>query len=83
MAKDDEKKELGFEEALGRLEAIVKEMERGNLSLEKMMEHFAEGSELARYCQAKLSQVEKKIEVLLQDGEGVKTVSYEAPAEEK
>lgn len=70
------KKEQGFEEALGRLEAIVKEMERGNLSLEKMMEHFSEGSALVKYCGAKLTEVEKKIEVLLREGEGVTTKPY-------
>ena len=39
-APTDEKTAMGFEKAIERLEAIVAEMEGGNVSLEKMIEHF-------------------------------------------
>lgn len=60
-----------FETSLERLEAIVAEMEAGDLSLDAMIAHFEEGSKLVAACSAKLSEVEKKIEKLvsLQDAE--------------
>lgn len=63
---ETEKKEPGFEESLARLEAIVKEMESGKLSLDKMMACFEEGSGLVKQCGAKLNEVEKRIERLIE-----------------
>jgi len=57
-------KKLSFEKALEELEAIVKEMECGNLPLEKMIEAYEKGNLLAKICSSKLQSVEKKIEVL-------------------
>ena len=59
----------GFEQALARLETLVKEMEGGRLTLEQMMAHFEEGSGLVKVCSAKLNEVEKKIEVLVRKGD--------------
>jgi exodeoxyribonuclease VII small subunit len=56
--------ELKFEEALGRLEKIVEELERGELSLEDSLKKFEEGIKLSQICSRKLSEAEKKIEVL-------------------
>lgn len=58
-------KKRNFEEAMKRLEEIVREMEGGDLSLEKMMTRFEEGGELVTFCSGKLNEVEKKIEKLL------------------
>ena len=68
---------LNFEKALARLEAIVKEMEGGTLSLEKMMADFEEGSGLVKFCTQKLNEVEKKIEVLIKKGETLTTEPFE------
>ena len=64
-------KKLDFEKALERLEALVAEMEGGNLSLKKMMEHFEEGQKLLGFCTKKLDEVERKIEVLVKKGDKV------------
>ena len=61
-------KQPGFEKSLERLEAIVREMESGELSLEKMMKHFEEGMDLVGICSAKLNEVERKIELLVKQG---------------
>jgi exodeoxyribonuclease VII small subunit len=58
-------KELDFEKSLERLEHIVAEMEKGELSLDNCMTHFEEGSKLANLCASKLEDTEKKIEILL------------------
>jgi exodeoxyribonuclease VII small subunit len=53
-----------FEEALARLEAIVKELEKGELSLESSLAQYEQGVRLARFCGGKLEEAEKRIELL-------------------
>jgi exodeoxyribonuclease VII small subunit len=53
-----------FEDALRKLEAIVKELEEGDLSLERSLERYEQGVRLARFCSGKLEEAEKRIEVL-------------------
>ena len=60
-----------FEQALDRLETIVGEMEGGKLSLEDMMARFEEGQALVRICAQKLNQVERRIEILMKEGDKV------------
>ena len=59
-----------FESSLAALEKVVRELERGELPLEKSLELFEEGVRLSRECQERLSEAERRIEVLLQDDEG-------------
>jgi len=61
-------KTVDFEKSLERLEAIVEEMEGGDLSLEQMIKHFEEGSKLVTLCSSKLNEVEQKIEKLVKKG---------------
>ncbi|NOU36390.1 MAG: exodeoxyribonuclease VII small subunit [Kiritimatiellaceae bacterium] len=61
-------KTVDFEKSLERLEAIVEEMEGGDLSLEQMIKHFEEGSKLVTLCSGKLNEVEQKIEKLVKKG---------------
>ena len=79
------KKERTFEEAMERLEAIVSEIESDELGLEKQFELFQEGMTLARFCDAKLKEVQKSVELVLKEsGEEWKTVPFEtglSPAE--
>ena len=62
--------ELGFEEAMKRLEAIVDRLEEGNLLLEEALQAFEEGVRLARICSKRLEEGEKKISMLLRSAEG-------------
>ena len=59
-----------FASSLTALEAIVRELERGDLPLEQSLELFEEGVRLSRECQDRLNEAERRIEVLLRDGEG-------------
>ncbi len=63
--------EISFEESLKELEAIVKALEEGNLTLDESLAHFEKGISLSRICSQKLEQAEKKIDFLMaaQDGE--------------
>ncbi len=73
MAKKKEK----FEEALQKLEAIVAQMEEGDLPLEETLKAFEEGVRLARFCTSKLDEAERKVEKLMRDQAGkLQTTSF-------
>jgi exodeoxyribonuclease VII small subunit len=75
-----------FEVALEELEAVVEQLESGELSLEDSLAAFEKGVGLVKYCNQKLTEVEKKIEVLLKDKEGklqLKALGLEASGERK
>lgn len=59
-----------FEASLEALEQIVHQLEGGDLPLEKSLELFEQGIRLSRECQDRLSQAERRIEVLLRDNHG-------------
>ena len=63
-----------FEAQLAALELVVRELERGDLPLERSLELFEQGVRLSRVCQERLNEAERRIEVLLRDGEGRTTV---------
>ena len=73
------KKDKSFEEAMERLEAIVAAIESDELGLEKQFELFQEGMALARFCDGKLSDVQKSVEIVLKESVGEwKTAQFEA-----
>ena len=59
-----------FETALEDLELVVEQLETGELSLEDSLEAFEKGVGLVKYCNQKLDEVEKKVEVLVKDKDG-------------
>ena len=59
-----------FEEAMGRLEELVKKLESGDLALDESLEVFEEGIKLSRWCMKKLEEAERKVEVLLKTEAG-------------
>ncbi len=61
---------LKFEEAFQKLEAIIKKLEEGNLSLEDSLKAFEEGVRLSRHCSQKLDEAEKRVEILLKESNG-------------
>jgi exodeoxyribonuclease VII small subunit len=58
-----------FEAALNELEGIVKKLEEGDLTLENSLALYERGVELSRFCHARLSDAEKRIEILNERGE--------------
>ena len=59
-----------FEASLEALEQIVHQLEDGDLPLDKSLELFEQGIRLSRECQERLSQAERRIEILLRDNQG-------------
>jgi len=69
--------ELGFEEALERLETIVEDLESGSLSLEESLARYEEGVKLSRGLTKTLDQAEKRIERLVEEQAGPTTQPME------
>jgi len=65
-----EQKEKKFEEALEALEQVVERLESGELSLEESLAAFEQGVRLVQFCNQKLNEAEKKVELLVKDKEG-------------
>ncbi len=71
------KKEEKFEVVLERLQAIVRELEGGEIPLEESIKKFEEGMVLARGAQERLTQAEQRIEKLVKaDKNGVVTEPF-------
>jgi exodeoxyribonuclease VII small subunit len=73
---------LKFEESLQRLETIVADLEKGEVSLEKSLTLFEEGMQLSGQCRKELEQAEGKVEILLKQNGKLQTEAFE-PGNEK
>ena len=85
MAKKDQS-EKKFESALEELESVVEQLASGDLALEDSLAAFEKGVGLVKYCNQKLSEVERKVELLIKDKEGrlqLKLLDSLADSEEK
>ena len=69
--------EKKFEKALEQLEDIVRKMEEGNLTLDESLKAFEEGIKLSRSCSDKLDEAERKVEILLKEGDSLKVRPFE------
>jgi exodeoxyribonuclease VII small subunit len=71
-----------FEVSLQRLEEIVDELEKGNVSLEQALKLFEEGLKLSSSCRKELEEAEGKVEILLRQNGKLQPEPYE-PATER
>ena len=72
-----------FEDALQDLEGVVEKLDAGTLSLEESLQAFEEGVALVRFLEEKLTEVEKRVEVLTRDNSGLfQTQSLETDEED-
>jgi exodeoxyribonuclease VII small subunit len=65
-----ETKEIAFETALAKLEAIVQKLENGDLPLEESLKYYEEGVKLADLCSKRLTEAQKKVELLMKTSPG-------------
>lgn len=61
------KKELSFNEAVKKIEEILKNIENGDLDVDKLSEEVKTASELIRQCQKKLKTTEEEINNIFRD----------------
>ena len=71
-----------FEKSFQQLESIVKRLEAEELPLDEALQLFEDGIRLSRFCNQKLEEVEKKIELILADAKGEPRVEQFEPEEE-
>ncbi|HEU4685491.1 MAG TPA: exodeoxyribonuclease VII small subunit [Nitrospira sp.] len=71
-----------FEQAMARLEAIVGELEKGDLPLDESLRIFEEGIRLSKNCLRILEDAERKVEVLVQEQNGKKRIHAFTQADE-
>lgn len=76
----EEKKDLSFEEAMTKLEKIVKELESGSCDLDNSINLYTEGMNLAKYCGDKLNNATEKVNKILT--ENGKLEDFTVPAGE-
>ncbi len=67
---------LSFEAGLQQLETIVKEMESGELPLERALELFERGMKLSDACRKQLEDAETRVEVLMRRAGEVQAQPY-------
>jgi len=72
---------LKFEQAMQRLDAIVEAMESGEIGIEESISKYEEAMQLAAHCRRILDQAEQRIRQIQLDAAGEpKTVPFEPPA---
>jgi len=64
---------MSFEEAMRELEAVVGQLERGDVALEDSIKFYERGAELKARCEAKLKEAEEKVAAITLDKDGVPT----------
>ena len=62
--------EKTFEQSLAELEDIVAKLESGDLPLEESLAIFEKGIKLSRECRERLTNAERRIEILMREGSG-------------
>jgi len=67
-----------FEAGLQQLEAVVKEMEGGDLPLERALELFERGMKLSEACRKQLEEAEARVELLVRKGDKVQAEPFKA-----
>lgn len=80
--KQTELQELSFEQAMDRLESLVAKLESGDVPLEQAIELYQESMKLSQLCGQKLAEVERKIEMLVEEDSGLATKPFPLNVEE-
>ena len=63
-------KKVSFEQAMDRLDQIVRRLEQGDVPLDEALDLFEEGSRLVKKCSAQLEKAEQKVSRLLAGPDG-------------
>ncbi len=71
---------LSFEDGLEQLETIVKQMEQGDLPLEKSIELFERGMKLSDSCRKQLAEAETRVEILTKRAGEMEPEPFDNPA---
>jgi len=67
-----------FEETIKELEAIVNELEKGDISLDDSLVKFQQGIKLSNHCNKILQEAEKKITLVTEENNEIKEEDFNA-----
>jgi len=62
--------EMSFEDAMRELEAVVGQLERGDVPLEESIKLYERGDKLKKHCDKKLAEAEEKVAQITADADG-------------
>ncbi|MGV3003084.1 exodeoxyribonuclease VII small subunit [Vibrio sp. E150_018] len=68
---------MSFEASLTELDALVNQLENGDLNLEDALKKFERGIALARSSQTKLTEAEQRVEILLKDDDESELIPFD------
>lgn len=71
-------KKPGFEEAVARMNEIIRALERGDTPLEDSIKLFEEGAKLAGHCETLLQKAEQRVTKLSKTGDTMEEQPFEA-----
>lgn len=77
----EDNKEINFEDTMKKLENIANELEKGDLDLDTSVSKFEEGMKLSKKCNEILENAEKRISILINNGEDIKEEDFAPKAE--
>ncbi len=83
MEPQEVKPPSNFEEGMRRLEEIVRRLEEGEIPLEEHLELVREGLFLVRWCEERLRDAERKIQKVVEEGEGIRFEVFEVQGDEQ
>lgn len=69
---------MSFEEIIKQMEQIAQELEKGELTLEQSMSKFEQGMQLSKECNKILENAEKRINILIRNGDEVSEENFVA-----
>lgn len=73
---EKKQEDLNFEETMQQLEVIATQLEKGDLDLDTSIAKFEEGMKLSKKCNDFLESAEKRITILLKDGNDIKEENF-------
>ena len=79
----DKKHEVKFEDAVKKLEEIVNNLESKDIPLEDSIKLFEEGMKLASFCNKRLDEAERRINVVMKGKDGKLVEEGFNPGDEK
>lgn len=78
MQKSQNEPPMKYEQAIEKLEALIDEIESGEVGLEDSLKHYEQGTKLIKNCRDILNTAESRIAELMQDDEGELTVENQS-----
>jgi exodeoxyribonuclease VII small subunit len=67
---DNDVSAMSFEQAMGELESVVSQLDRGDVPLEDSIKLYERGAALKKRCEEKLKEAEEKVAAITLDGDG-------------